>query len=207
MSLSHMPARSEQNGLLLRLGGVGAVCALMVFVLGMGWGFLSPDEPTSELFLLLTPVVASLALIPTLGAVYAIYRHSAPRLSRVMLSFGNVGILAITLLPMLYLFHIPTNPMRGHPLLLVCLGLLVANGIWPIIAGGMELAHPTPRFAGMGIAGILAGGMVAIFFLCVMTFSWTFLGTGYILVLLLPVLVITQCVWLAGMGYRLLIDP
>lgn len=207
MSLSHVPAHSGPHRLLLRLGGIGAVCALVVFVLGMGRGLLSADEPSSEFFILTTPIFTPLLLIPTAGALYAIYRHSAPRLSLAMLGLVSIGSAGIALLPILYLLHIPTNPMRGHPLLLVCLGFLVANGIWPIIAGVMEVTRPTPRFAGMGMVGILAGGMVTIFFLCVMTFSWTFLGTGTLLVLLLPVLVITQCAWLARMGYRLLIDP
>jgi hypothetical protein len=206
MSLSSMSTPSWQHRVLLRLGGVGALCALVVFVLGITWAFLAPDESTSELFILTTPIVTPLLLIPTVGALYRIYRPTAPRLSLVMLGLAGVGVTGIALLPILELLDVSTNPMRGHPLLVLCLGLVLANGLWPILAGGLELTDPTPTFAGMGITAILAGGLLTLFILCIMTASWRPMG-GNLLGLVLPVLIITQCVWLARMSYRFLIDP
>jgi hypothetical protein len=207
MSFSPLSVQSWQDRLLRRLGGIGALCALVVLVLGLAWGMFAPDEPTSELFILTTPIVTPLLLIPTVGAVYTIYRPTGPRLSLVMLSIAGVGIAGIAPLPILDLFDIPTNPIRGHPLLVLCLGLILANRLWPILAGSLELTQPRPPFAGMGIEAILAGGLFTLFVLCIMTFSWRSLETGYLLFFLLPLLVITQCVWRGRMSYRLLIDP
>ncbi len=54
MSFSPISAQSRRDRVLLRLGGIGALCALVVLVLGLAWGMFAPDEPTSELFILTT---------------------------------------------------------------------------------------------------------------------------------------------------------
>lgn len=88
--------------LLLRSGGIGAVVSFGLLVVGLGSALLIPDEDLAEFVFAAAPLLARLALAPTLGSLYWLYRLVAPRLSLSMLLLGGLGLSAFVLLPVLY---------------------------------------------------------------------------------------------------------
>jgi len=173
----------------------------------LGSAPLIPDEDLGEFIFAAAPLLARLALAPTLGSLYWLYRPVAPRLSLSMLLLGGLGLSAFVLLPVLYVLSdtlaAPDPDLR--PLLLLWYGLMLANGLWQIVAGVIEMMWPLLPDAWFGVSGIAGGISWMVFFLCILSLSWPLPGPlVFLLWLNLPFLLMAQGIWVANTAYWLL---
>lgn len=199
---------SRHSRRLLFFGGCGAFVSFGLLIIGVGSSFVIPHEDLAEFVVVSAPLITPLALIPTLAALYWLYRPVAPRSSRSMLLLGGVGLSAYVLLPLIYLLSdTPNAPDPDlHELLLLWYGLLGANGLWPIMAGLIERKHQLLPEQSIGVSAIIAGSAWIGFVFHLLSLS-LFEASAFNLGLIwltLPLLVLTQSVWTVSTGYSLI---
>jgi hypothetical protein len=198
---------SRRSRRLLFFGGSGAFVSLSLLIIGVGSAFAIPHEDLAEFMLLSAPLITPLALIPTLAALYWLYRRVTPKGSRRMLLLGLVGLSAYILMPVIYLLSdTATAPDPDlHGLLLLWYVLLGANGLWPIMAGLIEREHQLLPEQSIGFNAIAAGSAWIGFIFCLLSFSLfeasIFMGLLWLTLLLL---VLAQSVWTVSTGYSLI---
>jgi hypothetical protein len=198
--------------LLLRSGGIGAIGALLVLVGGAIGAFHIPDEDLAEFVLFAAPLLAPLALAPTIAALYWIYRPIAPRLSGGLLLLGALGVGSFTLLPLIHLLSNSTSALDPDllPLLWLWYALIFANGLWPILAGAAALRHQLPLMVSVGLGGVLAGGLWIVFVGSILAISW-FPTLRYslspLVLISAALLAAVYLIWASGLSFWLLTYP
>lgn len=198
--------------LLLGGGCLGVILHTLVLLVGFIGAFQFTDEDTAEFVLLVTPLLAPVLLLPTLLALYRLYRPAAPRLSRAMLGCGLAGLIPIVVVPGLGLlswlgfFSEQALNTGLAPLLPVFGTLLLGNGIWLLLAS--YLGQKTERLPdeltllGYGVGVTWLGFVIGILIFS----SGLPLGRGFGLLAIgsLLVMICLQLLWSPWLGYWLL---